>query len=172
MESIAWFRTAAYLLALFISAQAFGQNYLDLRVAPEVALPIARHSENYTLGGGGVVSVGLGLAGLPLVMPRLELGYSIVPLQAESGALLNLLTEWSGPWEEYAVSSTLEIAVEPSLMIVGENTLDLSIRRGDPDGLREVWISDAEFSVEYLGKAYADAAIPDSRIRHVDSTWK
>ena len=62
------------------------------------------------------------------------------------------LGEWSGPWEEYSVSPTLEMAVDPSLMIAGENTLDLSIRRGDPEVLCEVWIRDVDFSVEYLGK--------------------
>jgi hypothetical protein len=84
---------------------------------------------------------------LRLVMRDLTGGDHRISLQLNGSSINGC----SVPREEYPVSHTVEVSVNPKLLRVGQNTLHISIERGEPEVLSEVWISDVDFHVEYDG---------------------
>ena len=69
---------------------------LGLQISPEMALPIGGNSEYYSTGYGGRLTGLLGLKASRLIAPRLDLGYSYVPLDTSEEAGLSLIRGTAG----------------------------------------------------------------------------
>ena len=51
--------------------------------------------------------------------------------------------------DDYPITYTRETSVPPHLVKPGENLLSLSVHRGDPRVISELWIEDVELMVRY-----------------------
>ena len=53
--------------------------------------------------------------------------------------------------DDYPITYTRELSVPPSLLKPGENLLSLSVHRGNPQVISELWLEDVELVVRYGG---------------------
>ena len=53
--------------------------------------------------------------------------------------------------DDYPITYTRETSIPPHLLKPGENLLSLSVHRGDPRVISELWVEDVELMVSYSG---------------------
>ncbi len=82
-------------------------SYLSIKLAPGAGLPLGDSTEFFKLGGAVGLSGTYRLPFLPLLTANAELGYSLQPLQAETGESVSILSFGGGAGAFYNFSKLI-----------------------------------------------------------------